>query len=81
MEDRYMGLRAYGITYNEWLDKKIVCIYETTDSGIVSVAGSGLAGFFMGMFLRRLKFIVIIIGSFLGAVFWDGKAHGWQYRA
>jgi hypothetical protein len=79
-------LRAYGnsshcITYNEWLDKKIVCIYETTVSGIVSVAGSGLAGFFMGMFLRRLKFIVIIIGSFLGAVFWDGKAHGWQYRA
>jgi uncharacterized membrane protein (Fun14 family) len=32
--------------------------------------GSGVAGFFMGMFLRRvLKFIVIIIGSFLGAVF------------
>ena len=35
---------------------------------LVSFAGSG--GFFMGMFLRRvLKFIVIIIGSFLGAVF------------
>jgi uncharacterized membrane protein (Fun14 family) len=29
-----------------------------------------IAGFFMGMFLRRmLKFLVIIIGSFLGAVF------------
>jgi hypothetical protein len=37
---------------------------------LVSFAGSGVAGFFMGMFLRRvLKFIVIIIGSFLGAVF------------
>jgi hypothetical protein len=29
-----------------------------------------IAGLFMGMFLRRvLKFLVIIIGSFLGAVF------------
>jgi len=36
----------------------------------VTFAGSGVAGFFMGMFLRRvLKFLVIIIGSFLGAVF------------
>ena len=39
-------------------------------SNIVPFAGSGVAGFFMGMFLRRvLKFLVIIIGSFLGAVF------------
>ncbi|MFY9799413.1 MAG: hypothetical protein WAJ93_27310 [Candidatus Nitrosopolaris sp.] len=39
-------------------------------SGIIPFAGSGVAGFFMGMFLRRvLKFLVIIIGSFLGAVF------------
>jgi uncharacterized membrane protein (Fun14 family) len=37
---------------------------------LVSFAGSGVAGFFMGMFLRRvLKLLVIIIGSFLGAVF------------
>jgi hypothetical protein len=33
-------------------------------SSIVPFAGSGVAGFFMGM-----KFLVIIIGSFLGAVF------------
>ena len=43
---------------------------ENIPTPIVSFAGSGLAGFFMGMFLRRvLKFIVIIVGSFLGAVF------------
>jgi uncharacterized membrane protein (Fun14 family) len=37
---------------------------------LVSFAGSGFAGFFMGMFLRRiLKFLAIIIGSFLGVVF------------
>jgi uncharacterized membrane protein (Fun14 family) len=39
-------------------------------SSIIPFAGSGVAGFFMGMFLRRvLKFLVIIIGSFVGAVF------------
>ena len=39
-------------------------------SSIIPFAGSAVAGFFMGMFLRRvLKFLVIIIGSFLGAVF------------
>jgi hypothetical protein len=39
-------------------------------SSIIPFAGSGVAGFFMGMFLRRvLKFLVIIIGSFLGAMF------------
>ncbi|MGB6593788.1 MAG: FUN14 domain-containing protein, partial [Candidatus Nitrosopolaris sp.] len=39
-------------------------------SSIIPFAGSGVAGFFMGMFLRRvLKFLVIIIGSLLGAVF------------
>jgi hypothetical protein len=43
---------------------------ENISTPLVSFAGSGVAGFFMGMFLRRvLKFIVIIIGSFLGAVF------------
>ena len=37
---------------------------------IIPFAGSGVAGFFMGMFLRRvLKFLMITIGSFLGAVF------------
>jgi uncharacterized membrane protein (Fun14 family) len=40
-------------------------------SSIIPFAGSGgVAGFFIGMFLRKvLKFLVIIIGSFLGAVF------------
>ena len=39
-------------------------------SNLIPFAGSGVAGFFMGMFLRRvLKFLVIIIGSFLGGVF------------
>jgi len=39
-------------------------------SSIIPFAGSGVAGFFMGMFLRRvLKFLVIIIGSFLGVAF------------
>jgi uncharacterized membrane protein (Fun14 family) len=43
---------------------------ENLPTPLVSFAGSGVAGFFMGIFLRRmLKFIVIIIGSFLGAVF------------
>ena len=43
---------------------------ENLPTPLVSFAGSGVAGFFMGMFLRRvLKFLVIIIGSFLGAVF------------
>jgi uncharacterized membrane protein (Fun14 family) len=42
---------------------------ENIPTSLVSFAGS-VAGFFMGMFLRRaLKFLVIIIGSFLGAVF------------
>jgi uncharacterized membrane protein (Fun14 family) len=37
---------------------------------LVSFASSGLAGFFIGMFLRRvLKLLVIIIGSFVGAAF------------
>jgi len=46
-------------------------------TGLVLQAGKYIANddytfstFFMGMFLRRvLKFLVIIIGSFLGAVF------------
>ena len=43
---------------------------ENIPTPLVSFAGSGVAGFFMGMFLKRvLKFIVIIIGSFIGAVF------------
>ncbi|MGA9151808.1 MAG: FUN14 domain-containing protein [Candidatus Nitrosopolaris sp.] len=43
---------------------------EDIPTPLVSFVGSGVAGFFMGMFLRRvLKFLVIIIGSFLGAVF------------
>ena len=43
---------------------------ENIPAPLVSFVGSGVAGFFMGIFLRRiLKFLVIIIGSFLGAVF------------
>jgi uncharacterized membrane protein (Fun14 family) len=43
---------------------------ENISSPLVSFAGSSVAGFFMGMFLRRvLKFLVIIVGSFFGAVF------------
>jgi uncharacterized membrane protein (Fun14 family) len=43
---------------------------ENISTPLVSFAGSGVAGFFMGMFLRRvLKLLVIIIGSFLGVVF------------
>jgi hypothetical protein len=38
-------------------------------SSIIPFPGSGVAGFFMGMFLRVLKFLVIIISSFLGAIF------------
>ena len=49
---------------------------ENIPTPLVSFAGSGLAGFFMGMFLRRvMKFLVIIIGSFLGAVFFNGCKH------
>jgi hypothetical protein len=36
---------------------------DNTIHPIITFTGSGLAGFFMGMFLRRvLKFLVIIIG-------------------
>jgi hypothetical protein len=43
---------------------------ENTTTPLLSFAGSGVAGSFVGMFLRRvLEFLVIIIGSFLGAVF------------
>jgi len=43
---------------------------ENIPTRLVSFAGSGLAGFFMGIFLKRvLKYLVIIIGSFHGAVF------------
>ena len=42
---------------------------ENIPTPLVSFAGSSVAGFFMGMFLRRfLKILAIIIGSFLGAV-------------
>ena len=43
---------------------------ENISTPLVSFAGSGVAGFFMVMFLRRvMKFLVIIIGSFLGVYF------------
>ena len=45
---------------------------DNTIHPLITFAGSGVAGFFMGMFLRRvLKFLVMIIGSFLGAVFFS----------
>jgi len=54
---------------------------ESIPTPLVSFVGSGVAGFFMGMFLRRvLKFLVIIIGSFLGAVFFDGCRRVNTYR-
>ena len=42
---------------------------DDTIHPLITFTGSGVAGFFMGMFLRVLKFLVIIIGSFLGALF------------
>ena len=43
---------------------------DNTVHPLITFTGSGVAGFFMGMFLRRvLKFLVIVIGSFLGLVF------------
>jgi hypothetical protein len=43
---------------------------DSTIHPLTIFAGSGAAGFFIGMFLKTvLKFLVIIIGSFLGAVF------------
>jgi hypothetical protein len=39
---------------------------DNTMNPLIAFTGSGAAGFFMGMFVRRvLKFLVIIIGSFL----------------
>ena len=40
---------------------------DNTIHPLITFAGSVVAGFFMGMLV--LKFLVIIIGSFLGAVF------------
>jgi hypothetical protein len=40
---------------------------DNTIHPLIAFTGSGAAGFFMGMFLRRvLKFLVTFIGSFLG---------------
>jgi hypothetical protein len=45
-------------------------VVDTVSTTVISFAGSGVAGFFIGIFLRRvLKFFVIIIGSFLGMLF------------
>jgi hypothetical protein len=45
---------------------------ENIPTPLVSFAGSGVPGFFIGIFLRVLKFLVIIMGSFLGTVFFHG---------
>jgi uncharacterized membrane protein (Fun14 family) len=43
---------------------------DNTAHPLITFTGNGVTGFFMGMLLRKvLKFLVIIIGSFLGAVF------------
>jgi uncharacterized membrane protein (Fun14 family) len=43
---------------------------DNTIHPLITFTGSGVAGFLIGVFLRRvLKFLLIIIGSFLGAVF------------
>jgi len=40
---------------------------ENIPTPLVSFVGSGFVGFFIGMFLRRLlRFLAIIIGSYLG---------------
>jgi uncharacterized membrane protein (Fun14 family) len=43
---------------------------DNTIHPLITFTGSGVVGFFMGIFLTRvLKLLVIIIGSFIGAVF------------
>jgi uncharacterized membrane protein (Fun14 family) len=45
-------------------------VVDTISTPLVSFAGSGVAGFFIGMLLRRiLHIILIIVGSFLGVLF------------
>lgn len=45
-------------------------VVDTISTPLISFAGSGVAGFFMGMLLRRvLHIVLIIVGSFLGALF------------
>jgi hypothetical protein len=45
-------------------------VIDTLTTPLVSFAGSGVAGFFIGILLRRvLHIILIIVGSFLGVLF------------
>ena len=45
-------------------------VVDNISSPLISFAGSGVAGFFMGWALRKiLKILLLVIGSFLGAVF------------
>jgi uncharacterized membrane protein (Fun14 family) len=43
---------------------------DTLTTPLISFAGSGVAGFFIGILLRRvLHIILVIVGSFLGVLF------------
>jgi uncharacterized membrane protein (Fun14 family) len=45
-------------------------VVDTISTPLVSFAGSGVVGFFIGMLLRRvLHILLIIVGAFLGALF------------
>jgi uncharacterized membrane protein (Fun14 family) len=45
-------------------------VVDTINTPLISFVGSGVAGFFIGMLLRRvLHILLIIVGSFLGALF------------
>jgi uncharacterized membrane protein (Fun14 family) len=45
-------------------------VVDSVSTPLISFAGSGVAGFFIGMLLRRvLHILLIIVGSFLGAIF------------
>jgi uncharacterized membrane protein (Fun14 family) len=66
-DDSLSSFRICFKTSSEVRKKKMI---DNTIHPLITFTGSGVAGFFIGMFLRRiLKFLVIIIGSFLGAIF------------
>jgi uncharacterized membrane protein (Fun14 family) len=45
-------------------------VVDTVSTPLISFAGSGVAGFFIGMLLRRvLHILMIIVGSFFGILF------------
>ena len=45
-------------------------VIDTISTPLVSFAGSGFAGFLIGIFLKKIfRILLIIIGAFLGALF------------